>query len=89
VRVDPALVQAFGRPGCAQPSSIADPLHAASAQAVADLQAAVAQRFGAQRQAAAQEVEGDRLLLAVALSPRPSSAQAQGSPRGSLGRCRS
>jgi hypothetical protein len=45
VRIDPALVKAFGLPGCAEQSSIADTLDAASEQDVADLQAALASCF--------------------------------------------
>ena len=37
VRIDPALISAFGLPGCAEQSSIADTLNAASEQDVADV----------------------------------------------------
>src|SRR5215471_12744291 len=46
VRLDPALVSAFGLPGCAEQSSIADTLDAASEQDVADVQVALGELFG-------------------------------------------
>jgi hypothetical protein len=46
VRVDPALSAAFGLPGCAEQSVIAQTLNAATEQDVADLQAAQGEIFG-------------------------------------------
>ena len=89
VRVDPALVKAFGLPGCADQSTIAETLNAATEQDVADLQAAVAELFRAHSQAVQQDFEGDLLVLDVDLSPLPASAKAEGSERGSMGRYRS
>ena len=41
VRIDPALLTAFGLPGCAEQSSIADTLDAATEEDVADVQVAL------------------------------------------------
>jgi hypothetical protein len=45
VRLDPALVTAFGLPGCAEQSSIAETLNAATEQDVADMQVALDELF--------------------------------------------
>ena len=50
VRLDPALVSAFGLPGCAEQSSIAETLNAATEQDVADMQAALDELFRAHGQ---------------------------------------
>jgi hypothetical protein len=89
LRVDPALIKAFGLPGCAEPSTIAEALNAATEQDVADLQAALAELFRCHSQAAHHEFKRDLLMLEVDLSPLPASAKAEGSERGYLGRCRS
>jgi hypothetical protein len=46
VRVDPALIAAFGLPGCAEQSVIAQRLPAASEQDMVDLQAARSEIYG-------------------------------------------
>ena len=51
VRVDPALSAAFGLPGCAEQSVIAQTLNAATEQDVADLQAALGEIYGCYGQA--------------------------------------
>jgi hypothetical protein len=89
VRVDPALVKAFGLPGCAEQSTIAETLNAATEQDVIDLQAAVAELFRAHSQVAQHDFAGDPLVLDVDLSPLPASAKAEGSERGYMGRSRS
>ncbi|HZS90964.1 MAG TPA: hypothetical protein VFE42_26165 [Chloroflexota bacterium] len=89
VRVDPALCQAFGLPGCAEQSVIADTLDAATAEDVAALQEALAAVFGRYSQALRHDTTRELLVIDVDLSPLPASAHAEGSTRGYLGRCRS
>jgi hypothetical protein len=89
VRVDVALTTAFGLPGCADQSVIADTLDAATEADVADLGAAIAELFGRYSQARQHSFEEDVLVLDVDLSPLPASRSAEGSERGYLGRCRS
>lgn len=55
VRVDVALTTAFGLPGCADQSVIADTLDAATEADVADLGAAIAELFGRYSQARQQD----------------------------------
>jgi hypothetical protein len=89
VRIDPALVAAFGLPGCAEQSSIADTLNAASEQDVADVQVALGELFGSYSHSRQHEFTRDFLVLDVDLSPLPASKQAEGSERGYMGRSRS
>jgi hypothetical protein len=89
VRVDPALSAAFGLPGCAEQSVIADTLDAATMEDVAALQEAVALLFGRYGQTRVPD-DGEALLLVdIDLSPLPMSARAEGSTRGYMGRHRS
>jgi len=89
VRIDPALVSAFGLPGCAEQSSIADTLNAASEQDVADVQAALDELFHSYSQSRQHAFTRDFLVLDVDLSPLPASKFAEGSERGYMGRNRS
>ena len=89
IRLDPALVTAFGLPGCAEQSSIAETLNAATEQDVADVQAALGELFGSYSQTCQHDFERDFLVLDVDLSPLPASKNAEGSERGYMGRCRS
>ena len=89
VRLDPALIKAFGLPGCAEQSSIAQTLNAATEQDVADLQAALGEIFGSYSQAQRHDFTHEVLVLDVDLSPLPASKHAEGSERGYMGRCRS
>ncbi len=89
VRVDAALTSAFGLPGCADQSVIADTLDAATEQDVADLGAAVADLFERYSPTRQHPFEKEVLVLDVDLSPLPASQSAEGSERGYLGRCRS
>lgn len=89
VGVDPALCAAFGLPGCADQSVIAATLDAASPADVIALQAALAETFRSFSQAYRHDLTQDLLVLDVDLSPLPASCQAEGSTRGSMGRCRS
>ncbi len=89
VRIDPALISAFGLPGCADQSSIAQTLNAASEQDVADLQAALGELFGSYSQAHRHDFTSEMLVLDLDLSPLPASSEASGSERGYMGRYRS
>jgi hypothetical protein len=88
-RIDPAVCQAFGLPGCAEQSVIADTLDAATAQDVAALQEALAVVFRRYSQARHHDTTRALLVIDVDLSPLPASAHAEGSTRGYLGRSRS
>jgi hypothetical protein len=81
VRLDAALVSAFGLPGCAEQSSLADTLDAATEQGVADVQVALGELFGSYSQSRQHEFTRDFLVLDVDLSPEPLSKQAEGSER--------
>ena len=89
VRVDVALTAAFGLPGCADQSVLADTLDAAQDADVADLGAALAELFAQYSQARQHAFDKELLVLDVDLSPLPTSKHAQGSERGYLGRSRS
>ncbi len=89
VRIDPALISAFGLPGCAEQSSIADTLNAATEQDVTDLQAALGELFRSYSQSRQHDFTRDFLVLDVDLSPLPASKYAEGSERGYMGRSRS
>jgi hypothetical protein len=89
VRVDPALIAAFGLPGCTEHSVIAQTLNAATEVDVADLQAALGEIYGCYGQARRHHFTRELLVLDVDLSPLPASQRAEGSERGYMGRCRS
>jgi hypothetical protein len=89
VRLDPALISAFGLLGCADQSSIAQTLNAATEQEVADLQAALGELFGSYSQAQRHDFAHEMLVLDIDLSPLPASSAAEGSERGYMGRYRS
>jgi hypothetical protein len=89
LRVDMALSAAFGLPGCAEQSVLADTLDAAREADVADLQAALAELLAQYSQVRQHAFEQELLVLDVDLSPLPASKHAEGSERGYLGRSRS
>ena len=89
IRIDPALVTAFGLPGCAEQSTIAETLNAATEQDVVDVQAALNELFGSYSQAQRHDFTRELLVLDIDLSPLPASSAAEGSERGYMGRCRS
>jgi hypothetical protein len=89
VRLDPALISAFGLPGCAEQSSIAETLNAATEQDVADLQAALGELFRSYSQSRQHDFTRDFLVLDLDLSPLAASKHAEGSERGYMGRSRS
>ncbi len=83
------LTTAFGLPGCAEQSVLADTLNAATEADVAAVQETVADIFGRYGQAWHHDLTQDLLVLDVDLSPLPASKQAEGSERGYMGRSRS
>jgi hypothetical protein len=89
VRVDPALLTAFGLPGCAEQSGIAHTLDAATEADVSALRDALAETFRRYSQARRHDFTRDWLVLDLDLSPLPASRHAEGSTRGYMGRCRS
>jgi hypothetical protein len=76
-------------PGCAEQSVIAATLDAATEVDVAALREAIAELFRRYGQVRRHDFAHDLLVLDVDLSPLPASAQAEGSERGYMGRCRS
>jgi hypothetical protein len=89
LKVDRALQAAFGLPGCAEQSVIADTLDAASEQAVADLRQVVETIFVQHSQARRHDVAREVLVLDLDLSPLPASKRSEGAERCYMGRCRS
>jgi len=89
VRVDPALCTAFGLPGCAEQSVIADTLDAATDADVAALRDALATIFMQHSHARRHDFAHTVLVLDLDLSPLPARKNAEGSERGYMGRCRS
>jgi hypothetical protein len=89
LRVDPALQRAFGLPGCADQSVLAETLNAATDKDVAALRTAVEELFQQHSQACRHDFTRDLLVLDIDLSPLPASRKAEGSERCYMGRCRS
>ena len=89
LRIDAALMAAFGLPGCAEQSVLADTLDAATEADVVALQEAVAEIFADYSQAQQHDFGQQFLVLDVDLSPLPASRKAEGSERGYMGRSRS
>lgn len=89
LRPDPALYRAFGLPGCAEQSVMADTLDAMTEADLSDLREAVADLFAQYSQARRHNFQQARLILDVDLSPLPASGRAEGSERAYMGRSRS
>ena len=89
LRVDPALQRAFGLPGCADQSVLAETLNAATDQDVVALRTAVDELFQQHSQACRHDFAQDLLVLDIDLSPLPASRNAEGSERCYMRRCRS
>src|SRR5579859_2125221 len=89
VRVDPALQAAFGLPGCAEQSVIADTLDAATGEDVAALRGMLEAQFRRSGQARRHDLAAAILTLDLDLSPMPTSKRCEGAERGYFGRCRS
>jgi hypothetical protein len=88
LRPDPALYRAFGLPGCAEQSVIADTLDAMTEADLNALQQAVAEIFARYSQARRHNFHQAPLILDVDLSPLPASRHAEGSERGYMGHSR-
>jgi hypothetical protein len=89
LRVDRALQAAFGLPGCAEQSVIADTLDAATEENVAELRRAIEALFVRHARAPRHDFAREVLVLDLDLSPLPASARCEGSERGYMGRSRS
>jgi hypothetical protein len=92
LRVDHALQVAFGLPGCAEQSVLADTLDAATDEDVAALRRACDALFRQHSQTmrqVRQELARTRLTLDLDLSPCPTGATAEGAERSYMGRYRS
>jgi hypothetical protein len=89
LRVEPALQAAFGLPGCADQSVLADTLNRATEDTVTALRQVVEASLIAQGQAPRHDFRRAVLVLDLDLSPLPASRRAEGSERCYMGRCRS
>src|SRR5215210_2532320 len=89
LKVDRALQAAFGLPGCAEQSVIADTWDAATEDDVAALRQVVEAAFVQHSQARRHDLERAVLVLDLDLSPLPASKRSEGSERCYMGRCRS
>jgi len=89
LRVDRALQIAFGLPGCAEQSVIADTLDAATEEDVLAMRQAIETIFGQHSRAQHHDFTQEWLILDIDLSPLPASRKAEGSERGYMGRSRS
>jgi hypothetical protein len=89
LRADPALYRAFGLPGCAEQSVIADTLDAMTETDRSLLREAIGDLFAQYSQARRHNFHQTLLILDVDLSPLPASRRAEGSERAYMGRSRS
>src|SRR4051794_2837538 len=89
LRVEPALQAAFGLPGCADQSVLADTLNRATEATVTALQQVVEASLREHGQAPRHDFTRAVLVLDLDLSPLPASRRAEGSERCYMGRCRS
>ncbi len=89
LRVDPALQAAFGLPGCAEQSVLAETLDAATDADVAALRQVVEASFVQYSQTRQHDCRRAVLVLDVDLSPLPTSKHSEGATRGYMARCRS
>lgn len=89
LRPDPALYRAFGLPGCAEQSVIADTLDAMTEADLSTLREAIGDLFVQYSQARRHNFQQALLVLDVDLSPLPASRRAEGSERAYMGRSRS
>ena len=89
LRPDPALSRAFGLPGCAEQSVIADTLDAMTEADLCYLREAISDLFAQYSQARRHNFCQALLILDVDLSPLPASRRAEGSERAYMGRSRS
>jgi hypothetical protein len=83
------LYRAFGLPGCAEQSVIAETLDATNEADLAAFRTAITDLFARYSQARRHDFRRELLVLDVDLSPLPASRHAEGSERCYVGRCRS
>ncbi len=88
LRVDPAVQRAFGLPGCADQSVLAETLNAATDEDVADLRGAVEAIIQQHSQACRHDFAQALLVLDLDLSPLPTRTRGEGVERGYMGRSR-
>src|SRR5919202_3993610 len=88
LRIDPALQRAFGLPGCADQSVLAETLTAATDQDVADLRGAVEALLQQHSQTCRHDFTQALLVLDLDLSPLPTRTRGEGVERGYMGRNR-
>ncbi|HEX2185030.1 MAG TPA: hypothetical protein VHN78_05945 [Chloroflexota bacterium] len=88
LRVDPAVQRAFGLPGCADQSVLAETLNAATEEDVADLRGAVEAIIQQHSQACRHDFAQALLVLDLDLSPLPTRTRGEGVERGYMGRNR-
>ncbi len=89
IKVDPAVQRAFGRKGCAEPSTMARTLHACTAENVAQLERVSGddlKRYGAPPHHPCHQ---ELLWVDAAGTPLPIGAKAEGRERAWMGRHRS
>jgi hypothetical protein len=89
VRVDAAVQRAYGRTGCAEQSTIARTLHACTTQTVSQLEGLswyYLKRYG---HTPHHRYAEKPLWVDIDVTPLPIGAQAEGSERTWMGRCRS
>ena len=82
LRIDPALPAAFGLPGCAEQSVLADTLDAATAADVATLRQVIEASWQTYSETRQHPFAREFLVLDLDLSPLPASQRAAGSERG-------
>ena len=88
LRPDPALYRAFGLPGCAEQSVIADTLDAMTEADLGALREAMGDRFVQDSQARRHNFRHAIFVLDVDLSPVPTSRRAEGAERAYMGHSR-
>ncbi len=88
LRPDPALYGAFGLPGCAEQSVIADTLDGMTEADLSALREAMGDVFAQYSQARQHHFHHALLVLDVDLSPLPASRRAEGAERAYMGHAR-
>jgi len=89
MRVDPAVQRAFGRTGCAEPSTIARPLQASTVETVDHLSRVSGYYLKRSGQTPHHRFAERLLWVDVDVTPMPIGAKAEGSERTWMGRNRS
>jgi Transposase DDE domain group 1 len=89
IKVDPAVQRAFGRKGCAEPSTMARTLHACTAENVAQLERVSGYYLKRDGATPHHPCHQELLWVDAAGTPLPIGAKAEGSERAWMGRHRS